>query len=88
MQTIFVKACKDCNEIKSLVSSIDTKIKELTTNSLYNKKYLADRKTNRRQLQDLIYYRSIADNLYWDSNYYYPDYTRTQIISQIKTLLY
>lgn len=87
MQSYLVKECKDCNEIKQLVSSIDKKIKELTRSLLYNKKYLIDRKIDKRQLTDLIYYRDIAENLFWDSSFYNPDFTRQQIISKIKTLI-
>lgn len=86
MQGIFVKECKDCNEIRTLISLIDVKIQQLSKASLYNKKYLTDTKIDKRKLQDLIYYKQIAENLNWDSNYYYPEFTRQQVISKIKEL--
>lgn len=87
MQSYFTKECKDCNEIQGLVSQIDKKIKEITTNSLLNKKYLISRKVDKRLLMDLIYYRKIGENLKWDSSYYEPCFNRKEIISKIKTLI-
>jgi hypothetical protein len=84
MESYILKICTDCEEIEYLMLRIDAKISKLVTAIYNNRVYLTDRSVNRRLLQDLLYYRDIVEHLTYNSTYFEPEFTKTQIISQVK----
>lgn len=85
MLEINVQDCKECAAIKNLISQVDKELYRMTRAEYHNLAYLSTRCHTKLEIKRLIRYKSILNNLFWNSQYY--DYDFKKIISKIKSLL-
>lgn len=85
MLAVIVKECKDCDSIKEILADVDEKIYIMSRDEYHNITYLTNKNHKRAQIKRLIRYKSILENLFWNSKYYSYDFKT--IVSKIKSII-
>lgn len=87
MLTSLINTCTDCGSLEDAMCEMDGAIAQASKNAYQNLVYLSNKKTSACNLQRLIWYREILDQLKGNQGLYCPKFTMVDIISRARALV-
>jgi hypothetical protein len=77
--------CEHCGDVKHTLDLVDERIATLSERGYNSASFLTPVHYSMRDVKDLIYFKNILQNIYWNSEYYSYDYKK--ILSKVKSLI-
>ena len=87
MLTSLINTCTDCGSLEDAMCEMDGAIAQAIKNAHMNLVYLSNKKISACNLNRLIWYRHILEQLKGNSDYYCPKYTMVEIVSRARALV-
>lgn len=79
-------SCTDCDSLRDAICELEEKLYQYGKYQYQNISYLTNKPHPLTRIRELIYYKSILENLKWNQSYYYPFYNFQTIVSRVKAI--
>lgn len=86
MLSFFIKDCDNCDELESLICSVECVLAKYGKNAWQNSSYMVTKPVPYIKVKMLSYYKDILINIKYNNCFYAP-YTSEQIISRVKAII-